>query len=133
MSLKMKLLIMKMKGGKAKVEKLYGRIKTTDLHSIPELHSIAFDDWIPASIGNMPDTSRPVIVTWINTKPTPYYEHVKNVPFTGAAHYFDEKWYWYSSTTEDMLNEYGKCYTEAIDKDIKILAWKEFPEPYKGE
>ena len=88
--------------------------------------------WIPVS-ERLPDDIRPVIVTWCNTDPASYYQHIVGKRFTGVAHYKSGKWYWYSSTTEDFLAEYGRYDVEEFDEAIEVLAWCEMPEPYKGE
>lgn len=39
----------------------------------------------------------------------------------------------YSSTTEDMLAEYGRCDSEEFDEAIEVVAWMSLPKPYKEE
>lgn len=86
--------------------------------------------WIPVS-ERFPWDCVPVNVTWINRKPEPYYGHIKDVPFTATAIYYNRNWYWWSSTCVDYLKEYGKCEWDLVDKDIDIVAWMPLPEPYR--
>ena len=88
--------------------------------------------WIPVT-ERLPKDIRPVIVTWCNTEPASYYQHIVGKQFTGVAHYKSGKWYWYSSTTEDFLAEYGRYDVEEFDEAIEVLAWCELPDPWKGE
>ena len=90
----------------------------------PEQH------WIPCS-ERLPEDIRPVIVTWKNTDPASYYQYIVGKHFTGTACYKNDKWYWYSSTTEDMLAEYGRYDSEEFDEAIECIAWMPLPEPYK--
>ena len=86
--------------------------------------------WIPCSAG-LPKTNDPVNVTWVNRNPEVYYMDIKDKPFTATAHYYKGRWYWYSSVTQDFLDEYGECESELVDKDFHILAWMPLPGPYK--
>ena len=86
--------------------------------------------WIPCS-ERLPENIRPVIVTWKNTDPASYYQYIVGKHFTGTACYKNGKWYWYSSTTEDMLAEYGRYDSEEFDEAIECIAWMPLPEPYK--
>ena len=88
--------------------------------------------WIPCS-ERLPEDIRPVIVTWKNTDPKSYYQYIVGKHFTGTACYKNGKWYWYSSTTEDMLAEYGRYDSEEFDEAIECIAWMPLPEPYRGE
>ena len=87
--------------------------------------------WIPCSAG-LPKTNDPVNVTWVNHNPEVYYMDIKDKPFTATAHYHNGHWYWYSSVTQDYLNEYDVWTPDLIDKDVEITAWMPLPEPYKG-
>jgi len=89
-------------------------------------------EWIPVS-ERLPEDIRPVIVTWKNTDPKSYYQYIVGKHFTGTACYKNGKWYWYSSTTEDMLAEYGRYDSEEFDEAIECIAWMPLPEPYGGE
>ena len=86
--------------------------------------------WIPCSEG-LPEDLEEVNVTWVNHDPEPYYDFVKDKPFTATAVYYKEKWYWYSSTCADILAEYGRNPNEEIDDGIEIIAWMPLPEPWK--
>ena len=88
--------------------------------------------WIPCS-ERLPEDIRPVIVTWKNTDPKSYYQYIVGKHFTGTACYKNGKWYWYSSTTEDMLAEYGRYDSEEFDEAIECIAWMPLPEPYREE
>ena len=87
-------------------------------------------EWIPVSEG-LPENIKPVIVTWKNTDPKSYYQYIVGKHFIGTAHYKGGKWFWYSSVTEDLLAEYGKCDSEEFDEAIEVIAWMPLPEPYK--
>ena len=86
--------------------------------------------WIPCS-ERLPENIRPVIVTWKNNDPASYYQYIVGKHFTGTACYKNDKWYWYSSTTEDMLAEYGRYDSEEFDEAIECIAWMPLPEPYR--
>ena len=88
--------------------------------------------WIPVS-ERLPKDIKPVIVTWKNTDPKSYYQYIVGKHFIGTAHYKSGKWYWYSSVTEDLLAEYGKCDSEEFDEAIEVIAWMPLPKPYKVE
>lgn len=88
--------------------------------------------WVLCS-ERLPEDIRPVIVTWKNTDPASYYQYIVGKHFTGTACYKNSKWYWYSSTTEDMLAEYGRYDSEEFDEAIECIAWMPLPEPYKAE
>jgi hypothetical protein len=87
--------------------------------------------WIPVS-ERLPDDLAEVNVTWVNHKPEPYYDFVKDKPCTGSAVYYKGDWYWYSSVCADLLAEYGKNEIDEIDDAIEITAWMPLPEPYQG-
>ena len=87
-------------------------------------------DWILVS-DRVPNDIKPVLVTWKNIDPESYYQYIVGKHFIGTAHYKSGKWYWYSSVTEDLLAEYGKCDSEEFDEAIEVVAWMPLPEPYK--
>ncbi len=88
--------------------------------------------WIPCS-ERLPEDLEEVNVTWVNHDPEPYYNFVKDKPFTATAVYYKEKWYWYSITCADFLAEYGGNWYEEIDDGIEIIAWMPMPKPWEGE
>lgn len=86
--------------------------------------------WIPCN-ERLPKNNDPVNVTWINHNPEVYYMDIKDKPFTATAHYHNGHWYWYSSVTQDNLNEYDVWTPDLVDKDVEITAWQPLPDPYK--
>ena len=92
----------------------------------------AVDRWIPCS-ERLPEDIKPVIVTWKNNAPESYYQYIVGKHFIGVAHHLKGKWYWYSSTTEDFLAEYGRYEGEEFDEAIEVVAWMPLPIPYKEE
>ena len=88
--------------------------------------------WIPVS-ERLPDNTDPVNITWVNHDPESYYADVKDKPFTATGHYCNGKWWWYSVTCQDYLDEYGHSDVDAMDDDIEVVAWMPLPEPYKAE
>ena len=87
--------------------------------------------WIPVT-ERLPENNDPVNVTWVNRNPEVYYMDIKDKPFTATAHYHRGHWYWYSSVTQEYLDEYGEWTPDHVDKDVEIIAWMPLPEPYKG-
>ena len=90
------------------------------------------EKWIPVT-ERLPEDLEEVIVTWVNTNPESYYSDIKGIPFSGAAVFYNNNWYWYSSITQDILAEYGRCENMLIDDAIEITAWMPLPEPYMEE
>lgn len=112
-------------------EKAFKRI-TDLLDKRIELLPIAPEPhWIPCS-AELPKTNDPVNVTYVNHNPGNYYAEIKDKPYTATAHFHKGQWYWYSCTTQDLLDEYGTWIPDLIDKDVEITAWKPLPEPFKG-
>ena len=85
--------------------------------------------WIPCS-ERLPEELEEVNVTWVNHKPEPYYDFVKDKPFTASAVYYKGNWYWYSSVCTDLLSESGENEIDKIDDAIEITAWMPLPEPF---
>ena len=102
------------------------------VEGVMELLPSAQPHWIPCS-ERLPEDISPVIITWKNTDPKSYYQYIVGKHFTGTACYKGGKWYWYSSTTEDMLAEYGRYDSEEFDEAIECIAWMPLPKPYGGE
>ena len=88
--------------------------------------------WIPCS-ERLPENNDPVNVTWVNHNPEVYYADIKDKPFTATAHYHNGRWYWFSSVTQDYLNEYDVWTPDLVDKDVEITAWMPLPEPWRAE
>lgn len=88
--------------------------------------------WIPVS-ERLPDNTDPVNITWVNHDPEVYYADIKDKPFTATGHYCNGRWWWYSASCQDYLDEYGHCDDDAMDDAIEVIAWMPLPEPYKGE
>ena len=88
--------------------------------------------WIPCS-ERLPEDIKPVLITWKNTDPASYYQYIVGKHFIGSGHFCNGKWFWYSSTCEDYLAEYGRCDVDEIDEAIEVLAWMPLPDPWEGE
>ena len=88
--------------------------------------------WIPVT-ERPPEECEEVNITWVNTCPEPYYKDIKDKPFTGSGLYCKGRWYWYSAVCKDYLEEYGVSQADDMHDDIKVTAWRPFPEPYKEE
>ena len=88
--------------------------------------------WIPCS-ERMPESIKPVIITWRNNDPKSYYQYIVGKPFIGTGHYCKGKWFWYSSTCEDLLAEYGRSDVDEVDEAIEVIAWMPLPEPWRGD
>lgn len=101
------------------------------VNDLPPARSEREKGWIPCS-ERLPENTEPVNITWVNRKPVPYYADIKDKPFTATGIYCNGKWYWYSSTTEDMLAEYGRYDSEEFDEAIECIAWMPLPEPYQS-
>ena len=113
----------------------------TELWSMPEeeflrwLNSESTETeqrWIPCS-ERLPESIKPVIITWRNNDPKSYYQYIVGKPFIGTGHYCKGKWFWYSSTCEDLLAEYGRSDVDEVDEAIEVIAWMPLPKPYREE
>ena len=90
------------------------------------------DNWIPVS-ERLPENNEAVNITYVNHDPESYYSSVKDKPFTATGVYFSGSWYWWSSTVQDYLDEYGRFEPCKIDEAVEILAWQPLPKPYHTE
>ena len=88
--------------------------------------------WIPVT-ERMPEELVLVNVVWVNRAPEPYYERIKNVPFSGTACFYREKWYWDSPVVLDLLAEYGKDAFDLVDEAVEITHWMSLPEATEEE
>lgn len=88
--------------------------------------------WIPCS-ERLPENNVPVNITWVNRNPESYYADIKDQPFTATGVHYNNKWYWYSDTIEDILAEYGRAEWYEIEESIEVTAWMPLPEPYGGD
>ena len=95
-----------------------------------EIYDIEYSRWIPVS-ERLPEDTYPVNITWVNHDPEPYYAEIKDKPFTATGHYCNGRWWWYSVTCQDYLDEYGHWNIDAMDDAIEVIAWMPLPEPYK--
>ena len=88
--------------------------------------------WIPVA-ERMPEERVLVNVVWVNRAPEPYYERIKNVPFSGTACFYRENWYWDSPVVLDLLAEYGEDASDLVDEAVEITNWMPLPEaPEEG-
>ena len=88
--------------------------------------------WVLCS-ERLPEDIRPVIVTWKNTDPKSYYQYIVGKHFIGTGHFCNGKWFWYSSTCEDLLAEYGRSDVDEMDEAIEVIAWMPLPEPWEPD
>ena len=88
--------------------------------------------WIPVS-EKLPEDTYPVNITWVNHNPESYYTDIKDKPFTATGHYCNGRWWWYSVTCQDYLDEYGRSDVDAMDDDVEVIAWMPLPEPYEPQ
>ncbi len=82
--------------------------------------------WIPVT-ERLPEERVLVNVVWVNRAPEPYYERIKNVPFSGTACFYRENWYWDSPVVLDLLAEYGEDASDLVDEAVEITHWMPLP------
>ena len=89
--------------------------------------------WIPVT--ERPPEERVLVnVVWVNRAPEPYYERIKNVPFSGTACFYRGNWYWDSPVVLDLLAEYGNDNFDLVDDAVEITHWMPLPgAPAEGE
>ena len=73
-----------------------------------------------------------VNVVWVNRAPEPYYEKIKDVPFSGTACFYRDRWYWDSPVVLDLLAEYGADASDLVDDAVEITHWMPLPEAPEG-
>lgn len=83
--------------------------------------------WIPVT-ERMPEERVLVNVVWVNRAPEPYYEKIKDVPFSGTACFYRENWYWDSPVVLDLLAKYGKDNFDLVDDAVEITHWMPLPK-----
>lgn len=88
--------------------------------------------WIPCS-ERPPEELEPVNVVWVNHRPEPYYQEMKDIPQKATAVYYRKKWYWWSCVCEDLLAECGRNEPDLVDSAIEITHWMPLPEPPEEE
>ena len=93
---------------------------TMDKHMVNPWHRVE---------DGLPESNDAVNVVWVNRNPESYYADIKDKPFVATAHYHNWKWYWFSATCKDFLDEYGRCEVDEVDEDIDILYWMPLPSP----
>ena len=83
--------------------------------------------WIPVT--ERPPEERVLVnVVWVNRAPEPYYERIKNVPFSDTACFYRGNWYWDSPVVLDLLAEYGEDASDLVDEAVEITHWMPLPE-----
>lgn len=89
--------------------------------------------WIPVT-ERPPEERTLVNVVWVNRAPEPYYEKIKDVPFSGTACFYRDRWYWDSPVVLDLLAEYGEDASDLVDDAVEITHWMPLPgAPTEGE
>lgn len=82
--------------------------------------------WIPVT-ERTPEERVLVNVVWVNRAPEPYYEKIKDVPFSGTACFYGGRWYWDSPVLLDYLAEYGEDKFDLVDVAVEITHWMPLP------
>ena len=114
------------------IDQKYKMILLGIITAIGQEHEATTPYWIPVT-ERLPDDLAEVNITFINTDPESYYQHIKGKAFTGSAVFYKGDWYWYSSVTQDVLAEYGTYESEKLDDALTVTAWMPLPEAYKGD
>lgn len=83
--------------------------------------------WIPVT-ERLPEERVLVNVVWVNRAPEPYYEKIKDVPFSGTACFYRDQWYWDSPIVLELLAEYGEDEPDLVDDAVEITHWMPLPE-----
>ena len=86
--------------------------------------------WIPVA-ERPPEEQVLVNVVWVNRAPEPYYERIKNVPFSGTACFYRGNWYWDSPVVLDLLAKYGEDIPDLVDDAVEITHWMPLPSAPK--
>ena len=87
--------------------------------------------WISAE-DRLPAELLLVNVVWVNRAPEPYYEKIKDVPFSGTACFYRDRWYWDSPVVLDLLAEYGEDASDLVDDAVEITHWMPMPGASEG-
>ena len=103
-----------------------------DIDNAPAVNTEPVRQWISVK-DRLPNDNVPVNVVWVNHCPAKYYSEIKDKPFTATALYFRGNWYWWDSTVEDYLAEYGYWEIGIIDSGIEITHWMPLPEPPEAD
>lgn len=110
----------------------YGGLKEVNEACRMGMEALKRQRWIPCS-ERLPEKLEPVNIVWANREPEPYYARIKDKPFVGTGYFHNGKWWWYSCTCEDYLEEYGCSECDSVDSAIEITHWMPLPEPPKEE
>jgi len=79
---------------------------------------------------DLPENYSEVSITWMNHEPESYYESINDKTFIGFSIFRNGVFWWWSSTCEDYLREYGYAPWCAMDEAIEVIAWREI-EPFE--
>lgn len=77
----------------------------------------------------LPEQNEQVLIVWVNRNPAPYCKQFKNIPFVSSGVYFNNRWFWWDSTIEDILAEYGDRFVDPVDNAIEVTHWMPLPLP----
>lgn len=87
--------------------------------------------WISVE-DRLPEELLLVNVVWVNRAPEPYYEKIKDVPFSGTACFYRDRWYWDSPVVLDLLAECGADASDLVDDAVEITHWMQLPGAPEG-